>query len=68
MVSRSDRRAERQTLKPTAQIKALTWSDDTIEIVCERERLDGFMRYAELVDAVEERLKKTGWRTRWHDY
>ncbi len=32
-----------------------------IEIVCERERLDGFMCYAELVDTVEKRLKETGW-------
>jgi hypothetical protein len=48
-------------------IKALTGrepriierSDGTIEPVCGREHLDGFMRYAELVDAIEKWLEET---------
>ncbi len=33
-------------------------SDGTIEIVCGRERLDGFMRYTELADAIEKWLEE----------
>ncbi len=32
-----------------------------IMIVCGRERLDGFARFAELVDAIMKWLKETGW-------
>jgi len=35
-------------------------SDGTIEIVCGREHLEGFRRYAELADAVEKWLEETG--------
>ena len=50
-----------------AVIKALTGkeprirrrSDGTIEIVCGREHLDGFMRYKELADAIMKWLKET---------
>jgi hypothetical protein len=53
-----------------AVIKALTGkeplirqrSDGTIEAVCGREHLDGFMRYAELVDAIEKWLEETSRR------
>jgi hypothetical protein len=34
-------------------------SDGTIEIVCGREHLDGFTRYAELADAIEKWLEET---------
>jgi len=34
-------------------------SDGTIEIVCGREHLEGFKRFAELADAVEKWLEKT---------
>jgi hypothetical protein len=34
-------------------------SDGDIEIVCGRKHLDGFMRYAELVDVIESWLEKT---------
>jgi hypothetical protein len=34
-------------------------SDDKIMIVCGRKHLDGFMRYAELVDVIESWLEKT---------
>jgi hypothetical protein len=34
-------------------------SDGKIEIVCGREHLDGFMRYSELVDAIEKWLEET---------
>jgi hypothetical protein len=51
-------------------IKALTgkesWvyqrSDGKIELVCGREHLDGFKRYAELADAIEKWLEETGRR------
>ncbi len=54
----------------SALIKALTGreprirrrSDGTIELVCDREHLDGFMRYAELADAIEKWLEETGRR------
>ncbi len=50
----------------SALIKALTgkepkvyqWSDDTIEIVCGREHLEGFRRFAELADAIEKWLEE----------
>jgi hypothetical protein len=53
-----------------AVIKALTGrepriierSDSTIELVCGREHLDGFMRYAELADAIERWLEKASHR------
>ncbi len=35
-------------------------SDGTIEIVCGREHLDGFMRYTELADAIKKWLEETG--------
>jgi hypothetical protein len=34
-------------------------SDSTIEVVCGREHLDGFARFAELADAVEEWLEES---------
>jgi len=37
-------------------------SDGKIEIVCGREHLDGFRRYAELADATEKWLEETGRR------
>jgi hypothetical protein len=37
-------------------------SDGTIEIVCGREHLEGFKRYAELADAIEKWLEETGRR------
>ncbi len=51
----------------SALIKALTGkeprvierSDGRIDIICGREHLDGFMRYAELADAVEKWLEVT---------
>jgi hypothetical protein len=51
-----------------AVIKALTGkeplirrkSDGTIEIVCGRTHLEGFMRYTELADAIEKWLEETG--------
>ncbi|NAZ33302.1 MAG: hypothetical protein GU356_03270 [Pyrobaculum sp.] len=54
----------------TAVIKAITGkepkvyqrSDGKIEIVCGREHLDGFARYAELADAIERWLEETGRR------
>jgi hypothetical protein len=61
----SDREADAERL--AAVIKALTGkeprirrrSDGKIEIVCGREHLDGFMRYSELADAIEEWLEET---------
>jgi hypothetical protein len=55
-----------------AVIKALTGEEprvyrinnSRIMIVCSREHLDGFRRYAELADAVEEWLEETSRRTR----
>jgi len=52
----------------SALIKALTgkepWvyqrSDGKIELVCGREHLEGFKRYAELADAIEKWLEETG--------
>ena len=35
-------------------------SDGTIEMVCGREHLEGFKRYAELADAIEKWLEETG--------
>jgi len=54
----------------SALIKALTGkeprirrrSDGTIEIVCGREHLDGFMRYTELAEAIARWLEETGRR------
>jgi hypothetical protein len=51
----------------SALIKALTGkeprvierSDGRIDIICGREHLDGFMRYAELADAIERWLEET---------
>ena len=51
-----------------AVIKALTGkeprmrrkSDGTIEVVCGREHLDGFMRYTELAEAIAKWLEETG--------
>jgi len=40
--------------------KVYQWSDDTIEIVCGREHLEGFRRFAELADAIEKWLEETG--------
>ena len=54
-----------------AVIKALTGEEprvyrinNRIIIVCGREHLDGFARYAELADAIEEWLEETSRRTR----
>jgi len=33
-------------------------SDGTIKMACGREHLDGFMRFAELADAIEEWLER----------
>ena len=52
----------------SALIKALTGkeprirrkSDGTIELVCGKKHLDGFKRFAELADAIERWLEKTG--------
>jgi len=54
----------------SALIKALTGkeprirrrSDGTIELVCGREHLDGFARFAELADAIERWLEETSRR------
>jgi hypothetical protein len=54
----------------SALIKALTGreprirrrSDGTIELVCDREHLEGFKRYAELADAIEKWLEETSRR------
>jgi hypothetical protein len=54
----------------SALIKALTVkeprirrrSDGTIELVCGREHLDGFMRYTELADAIMKWLEETSRR------
>jgi hypothetical protein len=54
----------------SALIKALTGkeprihkrSNGAVEIVCDREHLDGFMRYTELADAIEKWLEKTSRR------
>ena len=51
----------------SALIKALTGkepkvyrrSDGTTEVVCGREHLEGFKRFAELADAIEKWLKET---------
>ena len=51
----------------SALIKALTGKepkviergDGRIDIICGREHLDGFARYAELADAVEKWLEET---------
>jgi hypothetical protein len=58
---------EKDAERYSALIKALTgkepkvyqWSDDTIEIVCGREHLEGFRRFAELADAIEKWLEET---------
>jgi hypothetical protein len=52
----------------SALVKALTgkepWihrmKDGRIKMVCGRGHLDGFMRYAELADAIEKWLEETG--------
>jgi len=54
----------------SALIKALTGkeprihkrSNGAVEIVCDREHLDGFMRYAELADAIMKWLEETSRR------
>jgi hypothetical protein len=54
----------------SALIKALTGkeprihkrSNGAVEIVCDREHLDGFMRYTELADAIEKWLEETSRR------
>jgi Fe2+ transport system protein FeoA len=54
----------------SALIKALTGkeprihkrSNGAVELVCGKEHLNGFMRYAELADAIEKWLKETSWR------
>jgi hypothetical protein len=60
-----DREADAE--RYSALIKALTGkeprvierSDGRIDIICGREHLDGFMRYAELADAIEKWLEET---------
>ena len=56
-----------------AVIKALTGKEprvyrrkNGIEIVCGREHLEGFMRYTELADAIEEWLEETSRRRPTH--
>ena len=66
--SPNDKEADAERL--AAVIKAITGkepkvyqrSDGKIEIVCGREHLDGFARYAELADAIERWLEETGRR------
>jgi hypothetical protein len=61
---------EADTERLAAVIKALTGreprirrrSDGTIELVCGREHLDGFARFAELADAIERWLEETSRR------
>ncbi|MFZ8807658.1 MAG: hypothetical protein ACO2PN_06090 [Pyrobaculum sp.] len=61
---------EKDAERLAALIKALTGreprirrrSDGTIELVCDREHLDGFMRYTELADAIEKWLEETSRR------
>jgi hypothetical protein len=61
---------EKDAKRLAALIKVLTGreprirqrSDGTIEILCDREHLDGFMRYTELADAIEKWLEETGRR------
>ncbi len=44
-------------------------SDGTIEIVCGREHLEGFMRYTELADAIKKWLEETGrWFNLWLNF
>jgi hypothetical protein len=51
----------------SALVKALTGnepriierSDGTVEVVCGREHLDGFMRYTELSEAIARWLEET---------
>jgi hypothetical protein len=58
---------EAEAERYSALIKALTGkeprvikrSDGRIDIICGREHLDGFMRYAELADAIEKWLEET---------
>jgi hypothetical protein len=60
-------RRETEAERYSALIKALTGreprirrrSDGTIEIICGRKHLDGFMRYTELADAIKRWLEKT---------
>jgi hypothetical protein len=57
---------EKDAERFSALVKALTGkepkvyqrSDDTIEIVCGREHLEGFRRFAELADAIEKWLEE----------
>jgi hypothetical protein len=61
---------EKDAERLAALIKALTGreprirrrSDGTIELVCDREHLEGFKRYTELADAIEKWLEETGRR------
>ena len=61
---------EKDAERLAALIKALTGreprirqrGDGTIEILCDREHLDGFMRYTELADAIEKWLEETSRR------
>jgi hypothetical protein len=60
-------RSETDAERFSAVIKALTGKEpgmyrvgNTIMIVCGREHLDGFRRYAELADAIEKWLEETG--------
>ena len=64
----ADREADAERL--AAVVEALTdvkprirrKSDGTIEIICGREHLDGFMRYTELADTIKKWLEKTSRR------
>ena len=64
----SDREADAERF--AAVVEALTgrkpWiivrSNGKIELVCGREHLEGFKRYAELTDAIEKWLRETGLR------
>jgi hypothetical protein len=61
-------RREADAERFSALVKALTGkepriierSDGIIELVCGREHLDGFMRYAELADTIVKWLEETG--------
>jgi hypothetical protein len=66
-VGRAYASAEADTERFSALVKALTgrepkvyrMKDGTIELVCGREHLEGFKRFAELADAIEKWLEET---------
>jgi hypothetical protein len=62
----SDREADAERLSTLVEVltgkkpRVYRRSDGTIEIVCGREHLEGFRRYAELADAIARWLEETG--------